>query len=117
MSRIDEAWTRATGAVAAGGGIAPRVERFEASQTRPPCTTIRRRCVSGLASTPASRAWSQRTIVAPRTGERRQLGPLPQLVERKLVVSEHAMPIAVEQYRRTGGRAARAPNRARAQDC
>jgi capsular exopolysaccharide synthesis family protein len=42
----------------------------------------------------------QRAVVAPRTGNRRQLGPLALSVERKLVVSEHASPIVVEQYRR-----------------
>src|SRR5205823_3580746 len=44
-----------------------------------------------------------RTIVAPRTGDRRQLGPLDVAFERKLVVSKKASPIAIEQYRRLAG--------------
>ena len=103
MSRVDEAWARSASAVAAGGGIAPRIERFEPAdscdlhhypkEARPPASP---------ALAPAER-WPQRAFVAPRTGELRQRGPLSQMVDCKLVVSEQAMPIAVEQYRRIAG--------------
>lgn len=103
MSRVDEAWTRAAGAVAAGGGIAPRVERFETADPSALHHYPKEPRSPAAPTMAPTERWSQRAVVAPRTGERRQLGPLPQIVERKLVVSEHAMPIAVEQYRRIAG--------------
>jgi capsular exopolysaccharide synthesis family protein len=41
-----------------------------------------------------------KTIAAPRTGARPALGPLPAEHGRKLVISNRANPVAVEQYRR-----------------
>jgi protein-tyrosine kinase len=102
MSRVDEAWRRVPSAATVGTGIAGRVERLgdsDASILHHYPKETRASVAPALAPTDR---W-QRTVVAPRTGERRQLGPLPRAVERKLVVGDHAMPLAVEQYRRIAG--------------
>ena len=102
MSRIDEAWKRASGAVPHTRESAAFAERLEESQEDVLQHYPRE---GGLAAIPAEAParLPRPTVVAPRTGDRRQLGPLDVAFERKLVVGRKVSPIAVEQYRRLAG--------------
>jgi protein-tyrosine kinase len=100
MSRVDAAWKKSVGQ-ASVAEIPNRVDRFGESNASNLHDYPTETWSLGTAASIERR--SQRSVVAPRTGERRQLGPLPLAVERKLVVSDDAMPMAVEQYRRVVG--------------
>lgn len=101
MSRIDEALRRASGA--GSPAIAGREEHPDQFGVEPVLHHYPRE--SGAAGSPAEapERLTHRTIDAPRTGGRRQLAPLPAAFEGKLVVSERAKPVSVEQYRRLAG--------------
>ena len=99
MSRIDEAWNRVSSPVAHNLGMAARAQRLEQSDEAAPHHYPRETGASGHSAEALDRL-PHRTVAAPRTGERRQLGPLHAAFERKLVVSEQAAPVAVEQYGR-----------------
>ena len=102
MSRIDEAWRRALGNVPHSRESAALAERLEDAHEG---VLHRYPREGGLAGIPAEvpDRWPPPTIVAPRTDNRVQLRPFPVAFERKLVVSERATPLAVEQYRRLAG--------------
>lgn len=99
MSRVDEAWHRASSPVAHNLAIAARPQRLEQADAR---------AVHDYPLEPdpsnrpedAHEPLPHRTVVAPRTGERRPLAPLHSAFERKLVASDKASPVAVEQYGR-----------------
>jgi protein-tyrosine kinase len=116
MSRIEEAWRRASGSVAHNRESTARVERLEdfpealphrypreaepLGKAEPP-DPLPQPTVAPL-SRPTLEPLPQPTILAPRTPERRErkVGPPQTTFEHKLVVSRKAPPIAVEQYRR-----------------
>jgi len=99
MSRVDEAWHRAAGPVAQTVGTAARALQLEQPDDAGLHHYPRETGDSNNFSV-APDPLPHRTVVAPRTGERRQLAPLHAAFERKLVVSEKAEPVAVEQYGR-----------------
>ena len=102
MSRIDEAWKRASGAVPHTRESAAFAERLEESQEDVLHHYPREGGLAAIAAEAPARL-PRPTVVAPRTGDRRQLGPLDVTFERKLVVGRKVSPIAVEQYRRLAG--------------
>ena len=97
MSRIDEAWRKTSGQNTA------TVERLEDSSEsvlhRYPAEKGR----FPVASASLSDRLPHPTIAAPRTGEKRNLGPLPAALAGKLVTGDRTKPLAVEQYRRLAG--------------
>ena len=99
MSRIDKAWNRVSGPVSHNMGMAARAQRLEQPDEAELHHYPRESGPSGNSAEAPDRL-PHRLVVAPRTGERRQLGPLHAAFERKLVVGEKAAPIAVEQYGR-----------------
>jgi protein-tyrosine kinase len=102
MSRVDEAWRRASSLAAHGAGIAAHAPRFEESDDAV-LQHYPREARAPIAPGMSAERWPQRMVLAPRAGDRHQLGSPPVELERKLVVSERAAPIAVEQYRRIAG--------------
>jgi capsular exopolysaccharide synthesis family protein len=102
MSRIDEAWKRVSGPVPHSWENAARAERLEDPDEGVLDHYPQEGGLAGVSAKAPDRL-PHRTIVAPRTGDHRQLGPLDVEFERKLVVSKKASAIAVEQYRRLAG--------------
>ena len=100
MSRIDEAWSRASGRVPYSRESAARADRLD----EPPETVLHRfpreSEPSGTSAEAPDRLLPRAT---PWAEGRRKLGALHGEFERKLVVSSDAAPIAVEQYRRLAG--------------
>jgi len=99
MSRIEEAWRRASGTVPHSRESAAFAELEES------CEDILDLYPNEAAETPIPpepNRVPRPTVVAPRTGNR-QLRPPAAAFERKLVVSGKASPLAVEQYRRLAG--------------
>jgi capsular exopolysaccharide synthesis family protein len=102
MSRVDEAWRRASSLAAHSAGMAAHAQRFE----EPDHAVLQhypREARAPIVPDITPDRWPHRTILAPRTGDRHQLASPPAEFEHKLVVSERAAPIAVEQYRRIAG--------------
>ena len=114
MSRIEEAWRRASGSVPHNRESTARVERLEDFPEAVLHRYPREAEPSGTAEPPdpppqptsdpllrpTLEPPPQPTIVTPRARERRHPRSLHSAFERKLVVSRKAPPIAVEQYRR-----------------
>ena len=102
MSRVDQAWKRASAGAIRHWEIAPRAEHPEQSDQVVLQHYPRENGPSGNSPEVPERL-PDRTLVAVRPEERRQLGPLHGAFERKLVVGGKAPPIAIEQYRRLAG--------------
>ena len=102
MSRVDQAWKRASAGAIRHWEIAPRAEHPEQSDQVVLHHYHGENGSSGN-SPQAPERLPDRTLVALRPEERRQLGPLHGAFERKLVVGGKAPPIAIEQYRRLAG--------------
>jgi capsular exopolysaccharide synthesis family protein len=102
MSRVDQAWRRASSGGTHQWEIPPRAEHLEQSDRGVLHHYPRESGPSGI-SAPIPDRSPDRTVVALRPGERRQLGTLHAAFEGKLVVIGRATPIAVEQYRRLTG--------------
>ena len=100
MSRIDEAWRRVLGNVPHSRESAALAERLEEPHEGV-LQHYPRESVGSSAE--AVDRLPHPTVVAPRTGDRRQLRPLHVAFGPKLVVSDKATPIGVEQYRRLAG--------------
>jgi protein-tyrosine kinase len=99
MSRVDAAWNQVSGPVVHNLGIAPRAQRPE-QHDEPALHHYPLETGASANSGAALERLSRLTVVSPQTGERRRVGALHGLFERKLVVSEKAAPVAVEQYSR-----------------
>src|SRR5262245_44296858 len=99
MSRVDAAWNQVSGPVVHNLGMAARAQRPEQHDEAALHLYPWEAGASGNSGATLDRL-SHLTVVAPRTGERRQPGTLHAPFERKLVVSEKAAPVAVEQYSR-----------------
>jgi capsular exopolysaccharide synthesis family protein len=102
MSRVDQAWRRASAGEIHHWEITPRPEHQEQSDQGVLHQYLRESGASSV-STPVPHLLPERKPVAMRPAERRQLWPLHGAFERKLVVSRKATPVAVEQYRRLAG--------------
>lgn len=108
MSRIERAWRAAESPPRSLESTAGAPRQDSASDDVL-ATYPRERAIhvgSGASQDPVAQhptAAAQDPVVAPRTGEYRQIGPAPAELERKLVTSHLAVPIAVEQYRRLAG--------------
>jgi capsular exopolysaccharide synthesis family protein len=99
MSRVDAAWNQVSGAVVHNLGMAPRAQRPEQHDEGALHHYPLEAGASGNSGAALERL-SRLTVVPPQTAERRQPGTLRTPFERKLVVSEKAPPVAVEQYSR-----------------
>lgn len=101
MSRIDEALKRASGEMVADY---PASSKASERAGRRPDDVLE--YYPRESRTPVDRGvggaefGQSRSIAAPRTGNRRQLAPFDPSIDGKLIVSDHASPVAVEQYRR-----------------
>jgi capsular exopolysaccharide synthesis family protein len=103
MSRIDEAWRRASGATAAGvQPLQPLDDGADALLQRYPLETTGAAVAAEAA--PRLTQWAvTKPAPAPVSAERRQLGAVHEAFEHKLITSRKASPLAVEQYRRLAG--------------
>jgi protein-tyrosine kinase len=115
MSRIDQAWKRASGALTPASEISDRLDHLDdgllhrypregaTSHPEERSTSPSRGYQPDSHSPGLGAGLSSPMVVAPRTGERRQLGTLHPAYERKLVMGGKPSSIAVEQYRRLAG--------------
>jgi capsular exopolysaccharide synthesis family protein len=101
MSRIDQAWARASAPRPLPREVAARAEHLEEEQ---PCDVApnqypREREQSSF---PAQRPdrWAHWKIAAPQTGQRRQAGPVRSTFERKRGPGDRTTAVAVQEYRR-----------------
>jgi protein-tyrosine kinase len=98
MSRIDQAWRRASGSL--NQNPEPELPAERGEQTEDAALQRYARETAARAPIEPPVLSPHRTIVAPRLPRPRQFGRPQVTFDRKLVVNEKAEPRAVEQYRR-----------------
>jgi capsular exopolysaccharide synthesis family protein len=101
MSRIDQAWRRASGSL--NQNPEPELPAERGEQTEDAALQRYARETAARAPIEPPVPPPHRTIVAPRLPRPRQFGRPQVTFDRKLVVNEKAEPRAVQQYRRLAG--------------